>query len=232
MSGRQRRTVWQRGVLAALAPCGLFALSACSYNLFQTARTEPAGKVTAATGMSYVSNKVLDQNRSGNPFIAVGFQGGARVGVTPHLDLGLGGFQFEGAVLDAKYDLFDHADALALAPRVGVAYGFNHDVFMAEVGGIVSYRVAPAFEPYLAVTFANHWIGHYADPPPPQPGWHYAARTGSGDGLLQLNVGIEMPVASHLALLVEYAHWFALQDDPGDYYSFVPTNVLGAGVRF
>jgi hypothetical protein len=95
----------------------------------------------------------------------------------------------------------------------------------------VSCRLSPWVEPYLGLTFANYWIGDYTRPAAPAPpGWRYARRRHTGDGVLELNLGVELP-SKHYATFVEYSHWFVLQDDPGDFYHFVPTNIFGVAVR-
>ncbi|HXK16926.1 MAG TPA: hypothetical protein VNG33_03960 [Polyangiaceae bacterium] len=224
------RRLFERGLKAAL----LFALSGCSSGLFQTAHTTPPGHLRGNVGLSYLSNRVTrEQSRSGGePFVSVSAQAGLRVGVTQHLDLGLGSFGIESATLDAKYNVLEHDQAWALAPRIGVAYGGKYETFRAEAGGIVSYKASRLVEPYLGLSFANYWITDYTRPDTPAPaGSRYARRTGSGDGVLQLNLGVELP-SKHYATLLEYSHWFVLQDDPGDFYRFVPTNLVGVAVRF
>jgi len=37
--------------------------------------------------------------------------------------------------------------------------------------------------------------------------------------------------SSVVTLMVEYGHWFLLFDDPGDFYSFLSADVLGAAIR-
>ena len=81
----------------------------------------------------------------------------------------------------------------------------------------------------MGLTFANHWI-EPGPPPGPLPP-NVVGHRGSGDGLLQLNLGIELMLSDHVALLGEYGHWFPLNDDPGDFYAFVPTNIAGFALR-
>ena len=66
----------------------------------------------------------------------------------------------------------------------------------------------------------------------PDPESHLADRTGTGDGLLQAVLGIQLPAGTGLAFMAEHGHWFVLQNDPGDSYRFVPTNVFGVAMRF
>lgn len=79
------------------------------------------------------------------------------------------------------------------------------------------------------MTFANHWI----EPEPPEGGLpaNAVGHRGAGDGLLQLSVGLQLVASDHVAFLAEYGHWFPLNDDPGDFYAFIPTNVVGLAVR-
>ena len=67
-------------------------------------------------------------------------------------------------------------------------------------------------------------------PPGPLPP-DVAGRRGTGDGLLQLNLGVEVMLSEHVALLGEYSHWFPINDDPGDFYQFVPSNIAGLALR-
>ena len=222
-----------RALLERALACSLvFALSSCSFGLFQTAHTAPPGRIRGSAGLSYVTNSVVTRPSQPNPLLNLGAEAALRVGLTQHLDIGVGSFELAGAALDAKYNLLRPDQDFALAPRAGVAYGFNYETFRAEVGGVVSYRLSRLVEPYLGLTFANYWIGDYTPPDAPAPpGWHFARRKGTGDGVLELNVGVELP-SKHFATLLEYGHWFVLQDDPGDFYHFVPTNIVGVAVRF
>jgi hypothetical protein len=219
-----------RGLAAVIS--SLLALPGCSYGLFQTGHTQPPKSLGGSLGASVVFNELDGQG--GRDFLTrLGLDPNLRFGLTDHLDVGLGAFFGEGASIDAKYDVFNPDAPLALAPRIGFGYGFQYDTFMAEGGAIASYRANEMFEPYLALSFANVWIGAYPPPEaPPPPGALYAARTGLGNGLLKAIVGVQIPAHTGLALMIEYGHWFPLEDDPGDYYAFVATNVLGVGMHF
>ena len=59
----------------------------------------------------------------------------------------------------------------------------------------------------------------------------YVNRSGTGDGLLQLTIGAQALIAAYTALMVEVSHWIPLNDDPGDFYAFVPTTLIGLGIR-
>jgi hypothetical protein len=102
---------------------------------------------------------------------------------------------------------------------------------MALAGGIASYRVTAGFEPYVGVTFADHWI----ERPPPDvqlaPGESLASRTYVGDGLVQLNAGFELSAHTGVGMFAEYGIWLPAQNDPGDGYAFVTTHVFAIGVH-
>ena len=134
-----------------------------------------------------------------------------------------------GVKMDAKVNLLHPLQRLAVAPRLGAGFGLGRKVWMVEGGAIASYRVSDWFEPYLGLTFANHWIAR--EPPPIMLPPNVVARTGTGDGLLQLSLGVELVAARHFAVLAEYGHWFVLNNDPGDFYRFLPTNIAGLAVR-
>jgi hypothetical protein len=208
---------------AAALTCG------CSFGMFQTAHTQAPGTVSVTPGIAQVFNRLDDQNGRG-VITNVGAQLGGRLGVTKHVDLGLGSFMAYGMKADVKVNLLERSQKLAIAPRLGAGFRLERSVRMLEAGAIASYRLADRFEPYVGLTFANHWIE------PEQPDGQLPAnavtRREMGDGLLQLNLGFEVRVSEHVAFLGEYGHWFPMNNDPGDFYAFVPTNVAGIALRF
>lgn len=203
-------------------------LGGCSFGLFQTAHTQPPGTVSATLGATRISNE-LDGLAGRDELTQLGAEVSARVGLTRRLELGLGSFFQSGARASAKLNVLDPTSPFALAPRAGVGYAHRYGVVMAEGGAIASYRFFDRLEPYVGLTFANHWITNY--PPPPVVPPNLAPGSGSGDALLQGALGLEAALGDHVALLAEYGHWFVLTNDPGDFYAFVPTNVLGIALR-
>ena len=204
----------------------------CSFGTFQTGHTQPPGTVSAVTGGAYVSNR-SDDEQGRDISTNLGAQLGARVGISQRVDVGLGTFMGYGLQTDVKVNLLDPQAKLALSPRLGAGYRHHRrEIGMLEGGAIMSYRLPPHFEPYLGLTFANHWIGDDSAPPEwPLPP-NVVGRKGTGDGLLKLSVGIELLGARHFAVLLEYDHWFPINDDPGDFYRFLPTNIFGVAFRF
>jgi hypothetical protein len=210
------------GPVGALLTCG------CSFGMFQTAHTQAPGSVSVTPGVAQVFNRIDDQ--AGRSSITnLGAQLGGRVGLGKRVDVGLGSFFGYGAKVDVKVNLLDPRQRLALAPRLGAGYRWQRNVGMLEGGAITSYRIADQFEPYLGLTYANHWIEPEPPSGPPVP--NLAPRRGTGDGLLQLNLGVELRLSEYVALLGEYGHWFPLNNDAGDFYAFIPTNVAGLALR-
>jgi len=201
--------------------------SGCSFGSFQTAHTQAAGTVSVTPGVARVFNRVDDQNGR-DTLTNVGLQLGGRLGITKRVDAGLGTFMLGGVKADVKVNLLDPHQRLAIAPRLGAGIRGTRSVGMLEGGAIASYRFADWFEPYFGLTFANHWIE--PEPPDPLPA-NVVGRRGTGDGLLQLNLGVQLIASEHVAFLGEFGHWTPLNDDPGDFYAFVPTNVAGVALR-
>jgi hypothetical protein len=229
--------------VALLACAG--SSSGCGYGLMQTAHTEAPGHVATTLGESYVGNALSDSGGR-NLTTNIGTELAARVGLNRHVDLGVGPWLGEGARADFKLDVLAPENPWALAPRIGAGIAVSDSsattgddddgnptaIETALVGVIGSYR-AGTVEPYVGVTFANHWIyleHEYPDELP--PGQRYTPRTGAGDGLFQIALGAEIAVGVTTRLLLEYQRWQPAQDDPGDAYAFVPSNVLSVALRF
>lgn len=206
----------------------LWLTSGCSFGMFQTAHTQAPGTVSVTPGVAQVFNRLDDENGRG-VLTNVGAQLGGRLGITKRVDAGLGSFMAYGMKADVKVNLLERSQKLAIAPRLGAGYRLARSVRMLEAGAIASYRLADV-EPYLGLTFANHWIE--PEEPDGRLPPNAVTRREMGDGLLQLNLGFEVRVSDHVAFLAEYGHWFPMNNDPGDFYSFVPTNVAGIALRF
>ncbi|HKY38714.1 MAG TPA: hypothetical protein VJN18_22380 [Polyangiaceae bacterium] len=213
----------------AVAVVGAALVSGCSFGTFQTAHTQAPATVSVTPGATYVSNAIDDQQGRG-PLTNAGAQLGARVGITEHVDAGVGSFLLSGLKADVKVNVLGPHQNFAIAPRFGAGGRLGREIWMLEGGAIASYLLFERFEPYLGLTFANHWIE--PDPPlgPLPP--NVVGKSGTGDGLLQLSLGVELVATRHFAVLAEYGHWFVLHDDPGDFYRFLATNVVGVAMRF
>jgi hypothetical protein len=215
--------------LGALTVVGAALISGCSFGTFQTAHTQAPATVSVTPGVTQVFNRI-DEEQGRGLSTNLGGQLGGRVGITERLDAGLGTFLATGVKLDAKVNVLDPLQKLAIAPRLGAGRRWiEREIWMVEGGALASYRFFDWFEPYLGLTFANHWI----EPEPPQVDLppNVVATSGTGDGLLQLSMGVELVASRHFAVLAEYGHWFVLNNDPGDYYRFLPTNIAGLALR-
>lgn len=201
--------------------------SGCSVGSFQTAHTQLPGTLSITPGVTYVTNRIDDEQGRGTLTNSTAQLSG-RAGLTERIDVGVGTFLQTGLKGDVKMNVLPPRAKLALAPRLGAGYRFGREIAMVEGGAITSYRLVRGLEPYIGLSFANHWIE--AEAPVTAPPNAVAAR-GTGDGLLQLSIGVELLQTTNFAILAEYGHWFPLNDDPGDFYRFLPTNIFGIAVR-
>jgi hypothetical protein len=227
MSTRQFRPL--AGAMAAGIGLGTVG---CSYGLFQTARTEPPRTIGGHIGQTLVMNEIDDQGGR-NTSTNLGVEPEFRIGATDHMDVGLGPFFGLGLRGDVKYNFFEPTERLALAGRVGGGVNPPYAVYNALGGVIGSYRVFRLVEPYAGATFSNYWIRGYEQPEMElEPGERLAESKGYGDGLLQVVVGIQLPAGTGRAFMVEVGRWIPLQNDPGDYYMFSPSTIIGIAYRF
>lgn len=217
---------WRQLTVPALV--GAWLTTACSFGAFQTAHTQAPSTVSVTPGVARVLNRIDDRNGR-NLATNLGAQLGGRVGLTQRVDAGLGSFLAYGVKADVKVNLLERHQRLAIAPRLGAGLRAGRTVGMLEGGAIASYRLFDRLEPYLGLSFANHWVSAERPQQPLPP--NVVGRSGTGDGLLQLSLGLELLLSDHVALLGEYGHWFPLNNDPGDFYTFVPTNIAGVALR-
>lgn len=137
------------GVVRSLVLAGLLGAAGCGYGLHQTAKTQRPGTVSLQTGISYVSNEVISAQPEGvGPFVSLGGDvGPLRVGLSDHMDMGLGFFYVNGLRLDSKLNVMPREDRLAIAPRIGAGFASNEGRSTAMwMGGVIgSYDVWPTF---------------------------------------------------------------------------------------
>jgi hypothetical protein len=209
----------------------------CGYGLHQTAKTQPPGSVSFVNGFSYITNSNLAaQDRiGGSSLLRIATDvGPLRAGLSDHVDMGIGFLYGPGVLVDSKFNVLQRVSRLALAPRLGSGFSVNDTrtttVWMAGI--IASYDFLPALTPYVAGTFANHWIKSPQPEATFAPGEHLAAPTGTGDGLLELSAGLQWRTGPILALTAECGLWLPMQNDPGTFYSFVTSQIVSVGFRF
>jgi hypothetical protein len=221
---------------------GVFALvlgqSAClsSHGLMQTAHTEPPGKWRLRAGLASVLNDT--HGRAGRDITTTTSPEPAlRAGVTGALDAGLSPWLGAGLSLDAKLNLFDNRGPFALAPRVALGFAMtpqadSYGALGIEAGVIASYRFVPNFEPYLGLQFANHWLGsrNFNGDKQLARNQAFAARSGSGDGLVKFALGFQLSFEGGWLAMCEYGHWVPAQNDPGDGYRFMVNDIVAFSV--
>ncbi len=208
------------------------SLGGCGYGLMQTGHTEPAGKLGAVFGGTYLANK-LSGVAGRTPETSVGAVIAPRFGLADHVDVGLQPWMDPGGRADVKVDVLAPDNPLAFAPRAGVGYaqGDQSHTIMGLAGGIASYRATPWFEPYLGGTYADHWISRPADTSYVAPGESLVPANHTGDGLVELTAGAELRLSRSSGLLFEYNLWLPANNDPGDGYAFVTTHVFALGLH-
>lgn len=230
------------GALRRLAVCiaGL-AGGGCmtSHALLQTAHTQPAGQWRIKAGVAGVFNAI---DGSGGRSLATNVtpEPNLRVGLSDSMDVGLAPWLGNGAGLDAKVNLLDPRSRAALAPRLMAGYALGSSATNAEgtygveAGLIASYRLHDRFEPYAALSFANHWFMSKNIDSSKQlsPNQYFAPRRGYGDGLVKAAVGVDIRFASEWHYLVEYAHWFPAQNDVGDGYTLLSNDILALSLAY
>jgi hypothetical protein len=125
----------------------------------------------------------------------------------------------------------DGRTALALSAGIGgaadpTASNRSAEVVHVPITATLSRAVTSWLTPYAAVGYGSYWIFDYGQRDPTQT---YAARTGTGDGLLMAHVGVELARASGRALLLEYTYARPILDDPGDSYTFTANHFFSIG---
>jgi len=234
---RESRQLASRGdkLAAALVVALCFGTSGCmtSHGLLQTAHTTPPKSIQTRSGASLVRNSIDEQAGRGYSTNTTA-EAGARLGVTEFLDVGVAPLLGGGAAADAKANVIDNRLSFALAPRLSFGYAWSASAraYVAEAGAITSYRFVERIEPYAALSFANHWVMTDRTSAEPPPGEVFAERRGYGDGLLKATSGLSLRLGAGFSLLGEYAHWFVAQNDPGDGYAFLASNVFAVALEF
>jgi hypothetical protein len=204
----------------------------CGLGLLQTARTTPPGTVQVTAGAGYLTNEMGDVQQVDLSSFPPSL--GARVGLSPQTDLGLRQLLLAGGLIDLKHNVLDTGQPLALSLQggIGAAYDLSSGWLLAlPLTLLASYDFA-WLTPYVGLGYLSFWIFGR------QPAADIAleqnvGRAGHGDGVLQLTVGLALPLTSsgQTALLAEYTLLQPVLDDPGDSYVFVTNHLMSFGVR-
>ncbi len=214
---------------AVLSLLCVAASAGCGTTRLATARTVPDGRTrtTVAASLIYLGDRGFD----GGPAPPVPVEIMVRHGVSDRVDIGARTFLALGALVDVKWGLLPADSPTSLAITAGAAGAWDTTkakVLHVPLAVIASRPVRPWLTPYVAAGYSTYWIFEYAnsyrspDLPP---------RTGTGDGLLVLQVGVELASAAGRAMLVEYTYARPLVNDPGDRYGFAVNQFFSIGFR-
>jgi hypothetical protein len=199
----------------------------CGVTRLQTARTTPRGQTRTTIGASLVHLGDRGYRVDGLP--AVPLEVMVRHGATDHVDWGVRQLFGLGALADVKWSLLAPERRTAVAVSAGLGLAFDGaGIIHVPLTLTASHALLPWLTPYAAVGYGTYWIFGYGMPDQTRS---YAGRTGTGDGLLGLHVGLELSRASGLALLLEYSHVRPIVDDPGDFYSFATNQFFSIALR-
>lgn len=196
----------------------------------QTAKTVDPSAGRMSTGFSAAFNEYSEHHKG------IGanywFEPGFRVGAAKKTDIGFGPWLGLGLQFDVKHELTPREKPYGFALRAGggVSTGALTS-YSVLVGAIASYALVDWFTPYASAGFRNFWFYNQERKPDPPLGSTWASRAGYGDGLAQLTVGLRLGHPSG-AVYVEYSRYQPLQNDPGDFFKLVATNIISVTVGF
>jgi len=213
-----------------------FMLGGCTSGLLQTARTTPKDHVDVTLGQGFLYNEMVADRGIALPNLPPQLM--VRVGVHERVDVGVRHILGDGIQLDAKVNLMDPGDKLAVSLSLGVgAAGYllsfdQEDVVSVTMplNLIVSYDI-DWFTPYLGIGYHTWWHVGYEPPGGVPEGAKLAAREGHGDGMLAIHVGGEIRINKNLAFMLEYGAWASVLDDPGDNFAMTTSHMVFVGLR-
>ena len=216
----------------ALAAAVAAATTGCGLGLLQTARTTDPGRIQTSLGMGVLENDMMLERGVAPENLPV--QVGVRVGVTEQLDLGAALLLGAGGMVDAKYNLLSRSRRLAVSLQAGVGgaanvVGSSASIVHVPLRALVSRDLPAGVTPYGGVGYGCFWVFGYGNP---VPGVRYAARTGTGDGVLMVTAGLQLFSNRRVHLLLEYDFWEPVVDDPGDFYEVARSHIVLAGLQF
>ena len=213
---------------------------ACGVGMLQTARTTPRGQLNTTLGLGYIHNWQVGK-RGVTPYNFPP-QVSLRYGLSDRLDIGASLLFLSGLSLDAKYNFMppDHPLALSLRGGLGGAFDFlsGEEARLAinlPLSALASYRVLHWLEPYCGVGYSVFWIWV---PPMSRPdvlldeNQSLVGRGYYGDGIVTATLGVALHASDTTSFLLEYNFWWAVVDDPGDFYAFSNSHILMAGIAF
>jgi len=195
----------------ALLILPLLSLAACGAGLLQTAKTTPKGRVSFTFAGGYVQNEMVEER--GVSLASFPQAAAVRYGVTHQLDVGAKLFLLAGGLADVKLNLIRNESPFALSLQAGFggaanveakSSGIDTDGWLLHlpISILASYRVHRRLTPYLGLGYGFCWVFGREPAHGPPAGTEYASRGGYGDGLLMVNVGLEIAVGEPSRALV------------------------------
>ena len=207
-----------------------FAAAGCGVTRLQTARTIPAGETRTTVAATLVRNDLRDDFAVTDVPIDVM----VRHGITSRTDLGVRTFFGFGLLTDVKWNLLDPARRTALAISGGFGAAVDPSatnattILHVPLTVTLSRDLSSWLACYGAVGYGTFWIIGHGDR---DPTMIYADRTLTGDGLVDLHVGLELSTSTGRAVLFEYGHIRPIVNDPGDLYSFTTSHLFSIAFR-
>ncbi len=209
-------------------------LVSCGFANYQTAKTVSKGDYKIGLGVMYQGNTERELE-----LLSFTPQADIRIGLHERVDLGIALFYAAGALVDAKVNVMPEEHPFALAFSGGLGGGVDAvnpttGIVHIPLKILASYDLGKGFSPYLGFTHGMWWILNRSKPDElkPDEGETVAGWQGYGDGTIKITVGLEWKFIEKVALYLEYDYQHPVYDDPGDYYSFIPTHFAGFGFRF
>lgn len=210
---------------------GALLFAGCAMSPVRTARTIPAGQVDVSVAVSFLANENLKESVDSPVWPLLQFQ--VHVGLSESIDLSVETFNGFGLFTDVKYAFLPPESRFGLAVTGGLggtATGggiLSGGSIVGTRAGVVSeYRVSEGEEEvsfHLGASLADLWFFGWDKPESESPN-PSVARTYSGDGVLMVTGGISF--ASNF-VAIDYTYWAPVFNDPGDYYGFVDSHLLG-----
>ena len=215
----------------------VFAAAGCGVTRLQTARTVARGETRTTVAAGIVTND--QENNFQSHVNGVPFDLMVRHGATDQIDWGVRLFLGLGLLADVKWNLMpaQSRTALAVSGGFGAAMdsGFESDksaeVLHVPLDLTASRDLLPWLTPYAAIGYSTTWVFNYSSSNSPPPGMAFAPRSGTGDGLLMVHLGVELSRASGRALLLEYLYARPVVNDPGDFYGFTTNHFFSIGLH-
>lgn len=218
----------RRGPIVFVALAGCCAAAGCGLTHLQTARTTARGQTQTTIGASLIHTSDRGTELQGLPLVTPEIM--VRHGASDRVDWGVRTFVGLGLLADLKWSLLspERRTALAVSAGFGAAADPPRTILHVPLTVTASHTLLPWLTPYAAMSYGAFWIFGYGDR---DPGVQYAARTGTGDGVVTVHVGLELATRSRRGVFFEYSYARPVVDDPGDFYQFATNQFFSIAFR-